>query len=155
MYKDHHLLVLRVVFIHKFHCIVIWLIAGSRSSTVYTLCVYWIFSSCEDLADTCMYWYFLYSVCALSLATCSWHFNQLENRICRQIQDLHASFGIKERRKHRAHSWASFYPRDFLPHGLEIELIFALRAAVSEIRADFKNYHIGALNLPQVYLSFK
>ena len=33
----------------------------------------------------------------------------------------------------------SFYPR-----GVEIELIFALRAAVSEIRADFENYHIWA-----------
>ncbi len=31
--------------------------------------------------------------------------------------------------------------------GGEIELIFALRAAVSEIRADFKNYHIWAWNL--------
>ncbi len=26
---------------------------------------------------------------------------KLENRICRKIQDMHASFGIKERMKHR------------------------------------------------------
>ncbi len=32
----------------------------------------------------------------------------------------------------------------FLPNGIEIELIFALRAAVSEIWADFQNYHIWA-----------
>ena len=30
----------------------------------------------------------------------------------------------------------------FLPIGVEIELIFALQAAVSEIRADFQNCHI-------------
>ena len=34
-----------------------------------------------------------------------------------------------------------------LPLGVEIELIFALRAAVSEIRADFQNCHIWAWNL--------
>ncbi len=32
----------------------------------------------------------------------------------------------------------------FLSQGVKIELIFALRAAVSEIRADFENYHIWA-----------
>ncbi len=30
----------------------------------------------------------------------------------------------------------------FLPQGGEIEFIFALRAALSEIRADFQNCHI-------------
>ncbi len=34
-----------------------------------------------------------------------------------------------------------------IPHGVEIELIFSLRAAVSEIRADFQNCHIWAWNL--------
>ncbi len=32
---------------------------------------------------------------------------------------------------------ASFYPR-----GVEIELIFALRAVISAIRVDFQNFHI-------------
>ena len=32
----------------------------------------------------------------------------------------------------------------FLPQGVEIELIFALRAAISEIRANFQNCHIWA-----------
>ncbi len=31
-----------------------------------------------------------------------------------------------------------------IPQGVEIELIFALRAAVSEIRADFRNRRIWA-----------
>ncbi len=41
---------------------------------------------------------------------------KLESRICRQIQDLHANFGTKERRKHRGRSRSctvtllSFYP---------------------------------------------
>ena len=35
----------------------------------------------------------------------------------------------------------------FLPQGVKIELIFALRAAVSEIRADFQNWRIWAWNL--------
>ena len=35
----------------------------------------------------------------------------------------------------------------FLPYGVEIELIFALWAAVSERRADFQNCHIWAWNL--------
>ncbi len=35
----------------------------------------------------------------------------------------------------------------FLPQGVEIELIFALRTAVSKIRADFQNCHIWAWNL--------
>ncbi len=35
----------------------------------------------------------------------------------------------------------------FLPTGVEIELIFALRAAISEIQADFQNCHIWAWNL--------
>ncbi len=33
----------------------------------------------------------------------------------------------------------------FLPQGIEIELIFALRAAVSELRANFQNCHIWAI----------
>ncbi len=113
-------------------------------------------------------------------------FSILENRICRQIQDLHASFGIKERRKHCSRSciyplytrrlklssywlyhvskgrsfrdtgWLFKFPylgmksgfeemsqsciwcTLFLPHGVEIKLIFALRAAVFKIRADFQ-----------------
>ncbi len=32
----------------------------------------------------------------------------------------------------------------FLPQGAEIELIFTLRAAVSEIQADFQNCHFRA-----------
>ncbi len=52
---------------------------------------------------------------------------KLENRICRQIQDLHASFGIKERRKHRGRSRSC--TNLFLPQEVEIELIFDLRAA--------------------------
>ncbi len=35
----------------------------------------------------------------------------------------------------------------FLPRRVEIELIFALRAVISEIRADFQNCHIWAWNL--------
>ena len=35
----------------------------------------------------------------------------------------------------------------FLPQRVEIELIFALRAAVSKIWADFQNCHIWAWNL--------
>ncbi len=34
-----------------------------------------------------------------------------------------------------------------LPQGVEIELIFAVQAAVSEIRANFQNCHIWACNL--------
>ncbi len=69
---------------------------------------------------------------------------ELENRICRQIQDLHASFGIKERRNHEvAHTlptpggwnWAHFCST------------ICLWAAVSEILADFLNFHIWAWNL--------
>ncbi len=33
------------------------------------------------------------------------------------------------------------------PHGVEIQLIFALWAAVSEIRSDFQSCHIWAWNL--------
>ncbi len=36
----------------------------------------------------------------------------------------------------------------FLPQGVEIELIFALRRAVSEVQAIFQNYHIWAWNWP-------
>ncbi len=32
----------------------------------------------------------------------------------------------------------------FRPQGVEIELIFAIRAVVSEIRAEFQNGHIWA-----------
>ncbi len=32
----------------------------------------------------------------------------------------------------------------FLPQGVEIELIFALHAAVSELQADFQNCHLWA-----------
>ncbi len=60
---------------------------------------------------------------------------KLESRICRQIQDLHANFGTKERRKHRGRSRSC--TTLFLPNGVEIELIFALRAAVSDILAGF------------------
>ncbi len=35
----------------------------------------------------------------------------------------------------------------FLPQGVEIKLIFALRATVSEIGADLQNFHIWAYNL--------
>ncbi len=61
---------------------------------------------------------------------------KLKNRICRQIQDLHASFGIEERRKHKGCSRSCTYTL-FLPYGVEIKLIFALRAAVSETLAEF------------------
>ncbi len=45
-----------------------------------------------------------------------------------------------------------FYPRRctytlFLPHGIEIEPIFALRAVVSEVWANFQNCHIWEWNL--------
>ncbi len=39
------------------------------------------------------------------------------------------------------------YGPSFYHRGVEIELIFTLRAAVSEIRADFQSSHIWALNL--------
>ncbi len=41
----------------------------------------------------------------------------------------------------------------FLPQRVEIGLIFALRAAVSEIQTDFQNYHIWPWNLES--LKFK
>ncbi len=43
--------------------------------------------------------------------------------------------------------WLKFQKLDMylcLPQGVEIKLIFVLRAAVSEIRADFQNCHIWA-----------
>ncbi len=69
------------------------------------------------------------------------HIDKLENRICRQIQDLHASFGIKERR-----SFAKLYipVTLFLHPGVKNKLIFTLWAAVSEILAVFQNCHIWA-----------
>ncbi len=81
------------------------------------------------------------------------------------------SFGVKEWKNHKSRTfwshvqdtawlsklayWGIFFLKrfievaygHFLPYGVEIELIFALRAAVSEIRADFQNYHIWAWNL--------
>ena len=35
----------------------------------------------------------------------------------------------------------------FLPQGVEIKIIFGLRAAVFEIRADFQNFHIWAFGI--------
>ncbi len=91
---------------------------------------------------------------------------QLENRICMQIQDLHASFWCKRakepHRKFDSHfqdtAWLSklaywcIFLKDlqklhmdtFYPNGVEIELAFAPRAVVSEIQADF---YIWAWNL--------
>ncbi len=51
----------------------------------------------------------------------------------------------KERRKHRGRSRSC--TTLFLPQGVEIELIFTLRAAVSETQANFQNCHFWAWNL--------
>ena len=45
---------------------------------------------------------------------------------------------------YRSCIWPLFLPR---PEGVKIEFIFALRTAVFEIRADFRNCHIWAWNL--------
>ncbi len=63
---------------------------------------------------------------------------KLEDRICRQIQDLHASFGTKERRKHTGCSQL------FLLQGVEIELIFALPCVYGP---QFLRYFHDFLNL--------
>ncbi len=47
--------------------------------------------------------------------------------------------------------YRSFIWTLFLPQGVKIELIFALRPAVSEIRADFENYHIWARSDEMTY----
>ncbi len=59
---------------------------------------------------------------------------KLDSRICRQIQDLHTTFGIKDiKEEHRSlQTLLSFYHK-----GVEIEFIFALWAAVSKIQSDF------------------
>ena len=51
---------------------------------------------------------------------------KLENKVCRQIQDLHASIGIKEIKTHRgcSRSWKCRYTL-FLPPRVEIEPIFS------------------------------
>ena len=73
-------------------------------------------------------------------------FEMLTRKECTQIQDLHASFGIKERRKHRGCSQSLHIcsPAKLV----DIELLFA-RAAVSncKIRANFKNSDISAWNI--------
>ncbi len=73
---------------------------------------------------------------------------KLENRICRQIQDLLPIFGIKERRKHRGCSRSCTLPST--PGGwnwANFWCTMCVRVAVSEILADFINFHIWAWNL--------
>ena len=49
--------------------------------------------------------------------------NKLENRICRKIQDLHASFVIKERRQHRGHFAKLYIPvQSLYPQGSKLSL---------------------------------
>ncbi len=84
------------------------------------------------------------------------HIAKLESRSCRQIQELHVSFDIKERRKQGLFAKTRIQGFEIEIQGLEIEiqgfeteiqgfeieiqgfeieLIFALRTQVSEIRA--------------------
>ncbi len=54
--------------------------------------------------------------------------HKLENRICRQIQDLHASFGIKGRRKHRGPFAKLHIPvHSFYPQGSKLSLFSLYR----------------------------
>ncbi len=50
---------------------------------------------------------------------------ELENRICRQIQDLHSSFGIKER---RSFTKLHIPVHSFYLKGLKLSFFFHLRA---------------------------
>ena len=71
----------------------------------------------------------------------------LENRTCKQIQDLHASFGIKERRKHRGRSRNCTYPYTRSTQRGWNWAFFPLLAAISRIQAIFQNWHIWAWKL--------
>ncbi len=68
---------------------------------------------------------------------------KLENRMCRQIQDLRASFWHKTE-KEAQRLFAKFHMNSLFSSRGQLELIFALRAAVSEILTDFHNCHIWA-----------
>ncbi len=76
---------------------------------------------------------------------------ELENRVCRQIQDLHANFWHK-RKKEAQRLFAKLHI-PFLLHMLQRVAQFhfsstiCVRAAVSEILADFLNFHIWAWDL--------
>ena len=74
---------------------------------------------------------------------------KLEDKICRQIQNLHASFGINERKKDRLRLFAKLHIIKLcsLAKRVEIQGFFPLRAAFSEILAVFHNCHIWAWNL--------
>ncbi len=104
----------------------------------------WIFKNFPPdnfYIHVCILWYVLWWQSTFHIFV-----SKLENRICRQIPVLHSSFSIKERRKHRG-CYPSCTYTVFLPQRVEIELIFALRPAVSEIQGDFRNWHIEAWNL--------
>ena len=70
--------------------------------------------------------------------------NKKENRICRQIQDLHSTFGIKERWSF-ANCTVYWYTLS-TPRGWNWAF-FPSTAAISKIQADFQNWHIWAWNL--------
>ncbi len=82
---------------------------------------------------------------------CGHHKKKLENRICRQIQDLHASFEKKERRKHKliyvGCSRSCTYPTPGGWNWAHFCSTICLLAAVSDILADFLNVHIWTWNL--------
>ncbi len=90
------------------------------------------------------------SLCAHVLVIVSTIFNEtlyeLQNRICRQIQDPYVSLGINEIRKQRgcSPSWTCSL---LLSQEVVIKLISVLCAAVSEIHADFQICHIWEWNL--------
>ncbi len=67
-----------------------------------------------------------------------------ENRICRQIQDLHASFAKKERRKHRGCSQSCTYTL-FLPKGAKMTLSYSMGSGFRDMSKltylDMKHDH--------------
>ena len=67
----------------------------------------------------------------------------LENRICSQIQDLHASFDINETGKHKRCSRNFTYTLS-TPEGSNLTVFFVLWVVVFDILTIFQNYPIWA-----------
>ncbi len=64
----------------------------------------------------------------------------LENRLRREIQDLHA---MLEREKEAQSLFAKLHIYSlFLTQKVEIRRIFALQVVVSQIKTDFQNCHV-------------
>ena len=69
----------------------------------------------------------------------------LGNRICRQIQDLHASFGIKERMKHRGQLAKLHIPvQSFYPQGSKLNLFSLYGQRFPRYWHFFQTCHIWA-----------